>query len=60
MSDKDLCRVETLLTDMEVEEQPDSPYVFRDEEMEQPEYDPQEREVVIVDGQAMSFRSYRR
>ena len=37
-----------------------SPYVFRDERESAPEYDPEEREVVINDGQAMSFRSYRR
>jgi hypothetical protein len=45
---------------MEVEENRDSPYVFRDEREAPPEYDPEEREVVIVDGQTMSFRSYRR
>ncbi|WP_269844160.1 hypothetical protein [Halegenticoccus soli] len=38
----------------------DTPYVFRDEVEEPPTYDVEEREVVIVDGQAMSFRSYRR
>lgn len=41
-------------------EEKNSPYVFRDEPEPTPEYDPEEREVVIIDGQAMSFRSYRR
>ncbi|MFB6130793.1 MAG: hypothetical protein ABEJ28_08245 [Salinigranum sp.] len=45
---------------MEVEETPNRPYVFRDEKDEPPAYDPEEREFVIVDGQTMSFRSYRR
>ncbi|WP_256360025.1 MULTISPECIES: hypothetical protein [Haloprofundus] len=38
----------------------DSPYRFRDERTQSPVYDPEERETVIVDGQAMSYRSYRR
>ncbi|WP_255634951.1 hypothetical protein [Haloprofundus salinisoli] len=38
----------------------DSPYRFRDERMSAPMYDPEERETVIVDGHAMSYRSYRR
>ena len=41
-------------------EREDRPYVFRDEKVALPAYDGEEREVVIVDGQAMSFRSYRR
>ncbi len=41
-------------------EESDRPYVFRDEVNESPEYDPEEKEVVIVDGKAMSYRSYRR
>ena len=41
-------------------EESDRPYVFRDEAEESPEYDPEEKEVVIYDGQAMSYRSYRR
>lgn len=38
----------------------DSPYVFRDEGDRPTQYDPEEREVVIVDGYAMSYRAYRR
>lgn len=38
----------------------DSPYVFRDENERPARYDPEEREVVIVDGTAMSYRVYRR
>lgn len=41
-------------------EQRERPYVFRDEVERTPEYDPEEREVVIVDGFAMSYRAYRR
>jgi hypothetical protein len=41
-------------------EERDTPYVFRDEVENSPEYDPEERETVIYDGRAMSFRSYRR
>ncbi|MGM0590602.1 MAG: hypothetical protein ACQETI_03055 [Halobacteriota archaeon] len=37
-----------------------SPYRFRDEVEAPPSYDPEEREIVIIDGVAMSFRSYRR
>jgi hypothetical protein len=43
----------------------DSPYVFRDEDVE-PDGDvdepapPHEQDVVIVDGRAMSYRWYRR
>lgn len=36
----------------------DSPYVFRDEPDETPEYDDEGRDVVIVDGRAMTYRSY--
>jgi hypothetical protein len=38
----------------------DSPYVFRDEPSEPPSPDPEGRDVVIVDGRAMSYRRYRR
>jgi hypothetical protein len=38
----------------------DSPYRYRDEVEQSAEHDPEEREVVIYDGQAMSYRSYRR
>ncbi|MFB6122601.1 MAG: hypothetical protein ABEJ78_04010 [Haloferacaceae archaeon] len=41
-------------------EERDTTYIFRDEIEDPPEYDPEEREVVIVDGEAMSFRWYRR
>ena len=41
-------------------EERDTPYVFRDETATEPTYDPEEREVIIVDGQAMTYRSYRR
>lgn len=48
------------LSDME----PDSPYVYRDEDEQRHDRrvgpDPEGREVVIVDGRAMSYRSYRR
>jgi hypothetical protein len=44
--------------------EPDSPYVYRDEEEQRhepsAEPDPEGREVVIVDGRAMSYRSYKR
>lgn len=40
-------------------EEQDSPYVFRDESAE-PADDPDDAEVVIVDGRAMSYRWYRR
>jgi hypothetical protein len=40
-------------------ESPNSPYVFRGTR-EMPSYDPEEREIVIVDGRAMSYRMYRR
>ncbi|MDS0293009.1 hypothetical protein [Halogeometricum luteum] len=55
-----------------MEGQPNSPYVFdddgelhgpyvsRDEVEETPIDDPEEREVVIVEGQAMSYRAYHR
>jgi hypothetical protein len=56
-----------------MEGQPNSPYVFdgdaeelrgayvsRDEVEETDSYDPEEREVVIVEGQAMSYRAYHR
>lgn len=38
----------------------DSPYVFRDEPSEPATPDPEGRDVVIVDGRAMSYRRYRR
>lgn len=38
----------------------DSPYVFREEPPEPMEHDPEGRDVVIVDGQAMTYRSYYR
>ena len=42
----------------------DSPYVYRDEDEQTHEPsvapDPEGREVVIVDGRAMSYRYYRR
>jgi hypothetical protein len=41
-------------------EPPNSPYVFREEHEAPPSHDPEEREVVIVDGRAMSYRVYRR
>ena len=41
-------------------EEPNSPYVFREERESPPSHDPEEREVVIVDGRAMSYRMYRR
>jgi len=41
-------------------ERTDSPYVFRDEVASTPNHDPRERDVVIVDGQAMSYRVHRR
>jgi hypothetical protein len=44
----------------EPEVTPNSPYVFREEREPTPSYDPEEREVVIVDGRAMSYRMYRR
>ncbi|WP_197427911.1 hypothetical protein [Halogeometricum sp. CBA1124] len=56
-----------------MEGQPNSPYVFdgdaeelrgwyvsRDEVEETDSHDPEEREVVIVEGQAMSYRAYHR
>ncbi|WP_173862787.1 hypothetical protein [Salinigranum rubrum] len=41
-------------------EAPNSPYVFREERESPASHDPEEREVVIVDGRAMSYRMYRR
>jgi hypothetical protein len=41
-------------------EEPNSPYVFRDEPTEGDDESVVEAEVVIVDGEAMSLRSYRR
>ncbi|WP_267195355.1 hypothetical protein [Halegenticoccus tardaugens] len=38
----------------------DTTYVFRDEVETPRTPDPEGRDVVIVDGQAMSYRSYRR
>lgn len=37
----------------------DTPYVWRDEAIQEPEHDPEERDTVIVDGLAMSYRHYR-
>ncbi|MGM0604493.1 MAG: hypothetical protein ACQETB_02350 [Halobacteriota archaeon] len=37
-----------------------SPYVFRDERERRPQYNPEEADVVIVDGEAMTYRRYRR
>lgn len=45
---------------MEPREERNGPYRFRDEVDDAPAYDPEEREVVIVEGRAMSFRWYRR
>jgi hypothetical protein len=45
---------------VEQSEEPNSPYVFREERDDPPSHDPEEREVVIVDGRAMSYRMYRR
>ncbi|SEO77639.1 hypothetical protein SAMN04487948_10568 [Halogranum amylolyticum] len=41
-------------------EERNMPYAFRDEVEPSPSYDDEEREVVIVDGEAMTYRSYRR
>lgn len=38
----------------------DSPYVFRDEPETASEPDPEGKDVVIIEGQAMAYRSYRR
>lgn len=38
----------------------DSPYVFGDESPQQTSHDPEGRDVVIIDGQAMTYRSYHR
>jgi hypothetical protein len=38
----------------------DTVYTFRDEVDQPPEYDHEEHDVVIVDGEAMTYRSYRR
>lgn len=38
----------------------DTTYVFRDETEPVPSHDPQERDVVIMEGQAMTYRRYRR
>ena len=43
-----------------MEEASDRPYVFRDEVEAPPTHDPEEKEVVIYDGKAMSYRFYRR
>jgi hypothetical protein len=40
-------------------EERDSPYVFREEPAEPPTPDPEGRDIVIVDGEAMSYRTYR-
>lgn len=41
-------------------EERDTNYVFRDEVEQPPHYNADEEDVVIVDGEAMSYRSYRR
>ncbi len=41
-------------------DEPASPYVYRDEQGDPKQVDPEGRDVVIVDGAAMSFRTYRR
>jgi hypothetical protein len=41
-------------------EEPNSPYVYRDEQEQPAALDPEGRDIVIADGLAMSFRSYRR
>jgi len=38
----------------------DAPYVFGDESPQPPSHDPEGRDVVIIDGQAMTYRSYHR
>ena len=38
----------------------DSPYVFGDESPQQISHDPEGRDVVIIDDQAMTYRSYHR
>jgi hypothetical protein len=38
----------------------DSPYVFREERQVRPRPDPEGRDIVIVEGRAMSYRAYRR
>ncbi|ATW89644.1 hypothetical protein halTADL_2940 [Halohasta litchfieldiae] len=38
----------------------DSPYVFGDEPPREASPDPEGRDVVIIDGQAMTYRSYYR
>lgn len=38
----------------------DTKYVFRDEDESVPSHDPEERDVVILDGEAMTYRRYRR
>lgn len=35
-----------------------SPYVYRDEPTDEPAHDDEGRDVVIVDGRAMTYRSY--
>jgi hypothetical protein len=41
-------------------DEPDGPYVSHDEVEEPNVYDPEERDVVISDGKAMSYRVYHR
>jgi len=38
----------------------DTPYVFGDEPPRQRSHDPEGRDIVIVEGQAMTYRSYHR
>jgi len=38
----------------------DTPYVFGDEPPQPPSHDPEGRDVVIIDGEAMTYRSYHR
>jgi hypothetical protein len=41
-------------------DEPNSPYVYRDEQEQLAAVDPEGRDIVIADGQAMSYRFYRR
>jgi hypothetical protein len=40
-------------------EQTNSPYVFREEHEQAGPHDPEEKDLVIVDGESMSYRAYR-
>jgi hypothetical protein len=39
--------------------QRDSPYVFREEASDSGSHDPEGKDLVIVDGESMSYRAYR-